>query len=81
MPIYEYSCKQCQHRFEALVRGGKIPKCPECGHTELERLMSLPAVKSEATHDLAMRAAKRRDTAQAKERVDAQLKYEQSHND
>jgi putative FmdB family regulatory protein len=80
MPIYEYSCRSCSHQFEALVRGTKQPVCPECASEDLERLLSLPAVKSETTHNLAMRAAKRRDVRQANEREHAQREYEASHD-
>jgi len=41
MPIYEYTCKTCGHRFEALVFGGKTPDCPECGGRRLEKLFSV----------------------------------------
>ena len=41
MPIYEYTCSGCGHRFEALVFGGKTPGCPECGGTKLEKLFSV----------------------------------------
>lgn len=81
MPIYEYSCKACGHEFEALVRRGKTPKCKSCGAVDLERRFSLPNVKSEATKAQAMRAAKRRDQAQATDRVQAQINYEKSHDD
>ena len=81
MPIYEYSCRNCTHQFEALVRGSRVPKCPECESPDLERLLSLPAVKSESTRTLAMRAAKQRDARQAQERVHAQRQYEASHDD
>lgn len=31
MPIYEYVCESCGHRFERLVRSDEIaPACPEC---------------------------------------------------
>ena len=55
-------------------------ECPSCHGASVERLLSTPAVKSEATHDLAMRAAKKRDAAQGKARMHAQLKYEESHD-
>ncbi len=80
MPIYEYVCRACEHPFEALVRGNQQPVCPECASTELERQTSLPSVRSSGTHDLAMRAAKKRDQAQGKDRMHEQLKYEQSHD-
>lgn len=83
IPIYEYSCQDCGNRFEIFVRkvgedGGV--SCPSCESSAVERLLSTPAVKSDATHDLAMRAAKKRDAAQGKERMHAQLQYEQSHD-
>lgn len=80
MPIYEYRCRSCESAFELLVRSNTVPRCPTCGTTELEKLLSLPAIKSEATHDLAMRAAKRRDKAQGQERVAAQAEYERNHD-
>jgi putative FmdB family regulatory protein len=81
MPIYEYSCKSCQTQFETLVRAGETPVCASCGSTELERLLSLPAVKSDETHARALGAAKKRDSAQAKDKAHEQLKYERSHDD
>lgn len=82
MPIYEYACRACAHEFEALVLRGREPEtCEACGQPTLERRLSLPNVKSEATRQLSTRAAKRRDAAQATERVQEQIRYEQSHND
>jgi hypothetical protein len=42
--------------------------------------MSLPAIRSQGTHDLAMRAAKRRDVKQAKEADYTQRQYEANHD-
>ena len=81
MPIYEYSCKACNHEFEVLVRGEMTPQCPECEGTDLEKLLSLPRVHSEARKGRSMRAAKARDKKQGEERVRAQREYELSHND
>ena len=44
MPIYEYCCCQCEHRFEALLRSAadaRVLVCPECGGTDHERLLSV----------------------------------------
>lgn len=41
MPIYEYACGGCGHEFEALVRSGTQPECPNCHSTELEKLLSV----------------------------------------
>jgi putative FmdB family regulatory protein len=81
MPIYEYQCKSCSHQFETLVRRNETPVCESCGGADLERLMSLPTVKSEITAARAMEAARKRDKAQGTERTQEQLNYERSHND
>jgi putative FmdB family regulatory protein len=81
MPLFDYSCRSCSHTFEALVLRGKPPACPECKSEDLERLMSLPAVRSESTKAKTLRGAKVRDAAQAKDRVHEQRKYELSHDD
>ncbi|MEP7384536.1 MAG: zinc ribbon domain-containing protein [Gemmatimonadota bacterium] len=80
MPLFDYTCKACGVTFEALVLKGKEPVCAGCGSADLERLLSLPAVRSASTHDLAMRSAKKRDQAQSAERGHAQRQYEESHD-
>ena len=45
MPIYEYQCKKCGHRFEKLHQSfseARVKKCPECGG-KVEQLLSAPA--------------------------------------
>ena len=79
MPIYEYSCNSCGHEFEVLVRKSHLPACPECASEALERLLSLPNVRSETTKQLGLKAAKRRDASQADERVRTQREYEVNH--
>ncbi len=81
MPIFDFVCRSCRHEFDALVRGASVPECKVCGSTDLEKLLSLPNVKSETTHGLAMRAAKRRDRIAGNERMIEQRKYEESHDD
>ena len=82
MPIYEYACRSCAHRFELLIRGTSAqPACPECMSTELEKLFSLPSVKSESTHARALGAAKKRDAKQAYEKTNTQREYEAHHDD
>jgi len=43
--------------------------------------MSMPAVRSEATHDRVMAYARKRDKAQAVDKAHEQRKYELSHDD
>ena len=81
MPIFEYQCRGCGHQFEALVRKSDTPACPSCSGTDLEKLLSLPALKTESTKAQAMKAARKRDKTQGTERTIEQLKYERSHND
>jgi len=44
MPIYEYRCSACGHHLEALQKmaEGPLRKCPECGKSQLKRLVSAP---------------------------------------
>ena len=46
MPLYEYQCKKCKHRFEKIQKFSDPParKCPECGGP-LEQLLHAPAVQ------------------------------------
>ena len=40
MPLFEYQCKTCGHRFEALVLGSRQPQCPRCESLDLEKQFS-----------------------------------------
>jgi putative FmdB family regulatory protein len=43
MPIYEYACPDCSHRFEILQRlgeGGGDLDCPQCGHRGVDKRFS-----------------------------------------
>ena len=46
MPLYEYQCKKCGHRFERiqLFSDAMVKKCPECGG-KVEQMISAPAVQ------------------------------------
>src|SRR5579859_4681558 len=46
MPLYEYECKQCGHRFEKIQKFSDkmVKKCPECGG-QVEQMISAPAVQ------------------------------------
>jgi putative FmdB family regulatory protein len=49
MPVYEYSCRDCDARFEVLVRAGEAPTCPHCGSSSLRKLLSVPFVSGGQT--------------------------------
>jgi len=44
VPIFEYRCTTCDHRFEAIVRSATPPSCPSCAGTSLEKQLSVFAV-------------------------------------
>lgn len=46
MPLYEYQCKKCGHRFEKIrmFSDKQLRKCPECGGV-LEQLISASTVR------------------------------------
>jgi|SRR5450631_2501813 len=47
MPFYEYQCKNCGHELEAMqkVSDPPVKKCPHCGKSQLQRLMSAPVFR------------------------------------
>lgn len=57
MPIYEYACEACGHRFEKLVRGSPPERCPRCAEARLQRLVSGFAVAAGAAAITRMSAA------------------------
>ena len=46
MPLYEYECFLCHHRFERLQRVADQPvgECPKCGG-QVRRLLGVPALQ------------------------------------
>jgi putative FmdB family regulatory protein len=46
MPLYEYECKKCHHRFEKIqsFAAKHTKKCPKCGGP-VEQVISAPAVQ------------------------------------
>ncbi len=46
MPIFEYTCKECDHPFEALVYGNEKAECPKCHSKKLAPQLSVFAVSA-----------------------------------
>ncbi len=46
MPLYEYKCKKCAHRFEKIepISAPATQKCPKCG-AKAERQIAAPAIQ------------------------------------
>ena len=52
MPLYEYTCRHCGHRFEVLQRvgeGGEQLVCPACGRKGADREFSTFAAAGSAS--------------------------------
>lgn len=47
MPLYEYECQACGHRFERIQKFSDSPleECPTCGKKKVHKLVSSPAIK------------------------------------
>lgn len=51
MPIYEYECKRCGEKFEAMRRfdeNDREIKCPKCGAVGPERVLSVFASSADS---------------------------------
>ena len=50
MPLYEYECDSCGHRFEVIQKFSDAPvdTCPKCGKS-VRKLMSSPAIQFKGT--------------------------------
>ncbi len=47
MPLYEYECGACGHRFERIQKFSDPPVevCPNCGEKKVDKLLSSPAIQ------------------------------------
>jgi putative FmdB family regulatory protein len=47
LPLYEYLCRNCGHRFEEIQKFSDpiLKRCPKCKKLKLEKLLSAPAVQ------------------------------------
>ena len=51
MPMYEYECAACGHRFERIRKFSDPPieECPSCGERKVQKLLSSPAIQFKGT--------------------------------
>jgi len=53
MPIFEYNCRRCDHRFETIVLSTRAKvSCPKCQGRSVEKQLSVfrsPATAKEAS--------------------------------
>jgi putative FmdB family regulatory protein len=69
MPLYEYECDACGHRFEKIRMYSDPPlnECPKCGST-VHKLQSAPAIQFKGTGFYITDYAKKDSGADAKTR-------------
>ena len=47
MPLFDFECSACQHRYEAMSRSGEpLPPCPSCGATEVQKIPGLGTLRT-----------------------------------
>ena len=80
MPIYEYECRQCGHRFEYLVLSSSpAAECPRCQNQDLSQQISLCAVSSEASREANLSAAHQKAGAAYQEKQHSEHKHLHEH--
>lgn len=48
MPLFDFECKACHHRYEGMARSGEqLPPCPECTSGDVEKLLSFKSIRGE----------------------------------
>jgi putative FmdB family regulatory protein len=59
MPIFEYSCQDCGHKFEKLIRNSDAegPACPTCGTKHVAKDLSTFAAHANGANTKPMRMA------------------------
>lgn len=82
MPLYEYECRGCGHRFEALVRSSDTekPACPACQGRDLEQMLSLFAVSSDATRQSNLQSARRANKKIQRDKLVAEREEIEHHH-
>ena len=85
MPIYEYECRGCEHRFEKLIRPssdgrGEIVVCPACQSADLPRLLSPFAVSSEGTQQLHLQHGRKLGEKERRDKQRADVEATLNHD-
>ena len=68
MPIYEYECKACGHRMEAIqkISDDPLTDCPECSQGQLKKLISAAGfrLKGGGWYETDFKSGKKKNVAQ-----------------
>ena len=81
MPLYEYECRGCGHKFEALVRKGDEPACPSCKSQDLQQMLSQFAVSSEGTRQVSLQKARKANEPMLRDKKMAEIEAINHHDD
>jgi putative FmdB family regulatory protein len=82
MPIYEYECRKCGHRFEyLLLSSSPAAKCPACQKKDLKQLISAYAVSSESTRKSNLSSARKKAAVVQKDKQHEEHKQLHDHYD
>jgi putative FmdB family regulatory protein len=80
MPLYDFKCRQCGHRFEELVRLNDTVDCPKCKAKNAERLFSMSAaVITPKDRARTTKIARRAATSVHKEKKAAEAEYTRNY--
>ena len=44
MPLFDWECNACGHKFEAMGTSETKPTCPECESADIEKLLTIGSV-------------------------------------
>jgi putative FmdB family regulatory protein len=82
MPIYDYACRQCGHRFEYfLLSSSPAAECPACGTKDLEQLISAYAVHSESSRQSSIKQQQKKAAVVHKDKMYEEQKQIREHHD
>lgn len=82
MPLFDFRCRECGAKFEALVRPPHEATCP-CGSADLEKLVTSLSfsVRSGGLSPAARRAVQKQQTGQKRDHDAFQREVERKHLD
>lgn len=86
MPIYEYECAVCGHRFEVLIRPSQgevdeLAACPSCHGINVHKVLSLFAVNSEAVRQRHFKQARESAKKELCDKQHAEMEASLHHDD
>ena len=81
MPLYDFECADCGHRFEALVRNSSAPTCPACQGSRLNQQISMFSVDSASSRQSNLAGARQQNKKFHREKATAEFEAMRDHHD